>query len=51
MMAPGSVNKDFTIWLDGARSHPKNVFRNRMSFDKTQKFDQLGPCRRNNVSL
>ncbi len=38
---PGVINKDPTVWLNGARPHPKYVYKNKMSLTNS-KFDQIG---------
>ena len=41
---PGGSNKDPTVWLDGARPHPKYVFKNN-EFDELKKMTNLDPTK------
>ncbi len=46
---PGGINKDPTVWVDGARPPNKYVFKNNISLTNlyyTQKFDKIGPYKK-----
>jgi len=36
LLARGGVNKDSTVWLDGARPPPKYAFKNNMSLTNSE---------------